>query len=108
MSAAETSGAEQAPEVGSRTYCVGLPVTVTVYDDGRVEYDVDTAEAGAAIREDPVSARGLDPDDPEWADLDPEEIIVEGNEDAERCDRDHETAMYGAPVRRVETVVDTL
>lgn len=34
-----------------RTYCVGLPVIITVHDDGSVEYEVDLAEAGAAIRE---------------------------------------------------------
>ena len=33
----------------ARTYVVGLPVIVTVHDDGRVEYDVDTAETSVAI-----------------------------------------------------------
>jgi hypothetical protein len=42
-----------APEggAGPRAYLVGLPVTVTVADDGTVSYDVDTSEAGQAIRE---------------------------------------------------------
>lgn len=34
-----------------RTYLVGLPVAVTVHTDGTVTYEVDTAEAGAAIAE---------------------------------------------------------
>jgi len=37
--------------VDSRTYVVGLPVIVTVHDDGRVEYEVDTAEAAGDIWE---------------------------------------------------------
>lgn len=36
----------------SRTYLVGLPVTVTVFDDGRVIYRVDTSETDSAIWED--------------------------------------------------------
>jgi hypothetical protein len=39
-----------------RTYVVGLPVIVTVSDDGTVTYEVDTSEAGAAIREDDYSS----------------------------------------------------
>lgn len=35
----------------SRSYTVGLPVTVTVDDNGIVTYDIDTSEAGAGIRE---------------------------------------------------------
>jgi hypothetical protein len=34
-----------------RSYLLGLPVLVTVYEDGVVQYDVDTAETGQAIRE---------------------------------------------------------
>jgi len=37
--------------VEARAYDVRLPVTVTVHSDGRVEYEVDTTEAGAAIVE---------------------------------------------------------
>lgn len=36
----------------SRTYIVGLPVAITVEDDGTVTYDIDTAEASSAIWED--------------------------------------------------------
>lgn len=28
-----------------RTYCLGLPVVITVHDDGRVEFSVDASEA---------------------------------------------------------------
>lgn len=35
----------------SRSYVVGLPVLVTVWDDGTVVYDVDTSEAGEAVDE---------------------------------------------------------
>lgn len=38
-------------ESPSRTYIVGLPVSVTVRDDGKVFYLVDTAEASSAIRD---------------------------------------------------------
>ena len=34
-----------------RTYLVGLPVAVTVDTDGTVTYEIDTAEAGAAVNE---------------------------------------------------------
>lgn len=36
-------------ESGQRSYLVGLPVSVTVYDDGTVTYAVDTADAGYAV-----------------------------------------------------------
>ena len=41
-----------APKGESRTYVVGLPVLITVWDDGTVVYDVATEEAGAAVWED--------------------------------------------------------
>lgn len=34
-----------------RTYVVGLPVMVTVHDDGTVTYDIDTSEATDGPRE---------------------------------------------------------
>lgn len=34
-----------------RTYSVGLPVLVTVHPDGRVQYDVDTAETSVAMHD---------------------------------------------------------
>lgn len=34
-----------------RSYVVGLPVIVTVADDGTVSYEIDTTEAGQAVRE---------------------------------------------------------
>lgn len=36
--------------MSARTYVIGLPVVVTVHDDGRVEYDVDTSDAGVEVR----------------------------------------------------------
>lgn len=39
------------PEPQSRTYAIGLPVIVTVSDDGSVHYEIDTAEAGQALIE---------------------------------------------------------
>lgn len=38
--------------MASRTYLVGLPVSVTVFDDGRVIYRVDTSETDSAIFDD--------------------------------------------------------
>lgn len=35
-----------------RSYCVGLPVIITVHDDGRITYSVDLSEAAQAISED--------------------------------------------------------
>lgn len=43
--------------VSERVYLVGLPVGITVSDDGTITYEVDISEAGEAIREgypDPV------------------------------------------------------
>lgn len=40
-----------------RAYVVGLPVAVTVYDDGRVEFSVDVSEADDI--EPPVDAEGV-------------------------------------------------
>lgn len=37
----------------SRAYGIGLPVVVTVWDDGTVKYEIDTSEAGAAIFDTP-------------------------------------------------------
>ncbi len=34
-----------------RTYAIGLPVFVTVHDDGRVTYDIDVSEADRAPQE---------------------------------------------------------
>lgn len=39
----------------ARTYTVGLPVAITVDDEGRVSYWVDTSEAGSAVLEDGLS-----------------------------------------------------
>lgn len=36
-----------------RQYLVGLPVLITVWDDGTVVYDVGTEEASCAIFDDP-------------------------------------------------------
>ena len=36
----------------AHTYSIGLPVAVTVNDDGTVDYFVDLAEAGVALQED--------------------------------------------------------
>jgi hypothetical protein len=44
--------------VSTRSYAVGLPVVITVHDDGTVEYDVDTTEAGSAIWEDGADYEG--------------------------------------------------
>lgn len=35
-----------------RSYCVGLPVVITVHDDGRITYSVDVSDAPSAIAED--------------------------------------------------------
>ncbi|TCJ21663.1 hypothetical protein [Nocardioides jejuensis] len=35
-----------------RQYVVGLPVIVTIHDDGTVAYDVDTAETSVSLGED--------------------------------------------------------
>ena len=59
----------------SRSYIVGLPVLITVWDDGTVIYDVGTEEAGEAIRDDYYTDQGL--------------------ADAERVDADHDRRMKG-------------
>jgi hypothetical protein len=35
----------------SRTHVVGLPVGVTVHDDGTLDHEVGTSEAGVSLRE---------------------------------------------------------
>ena len=35
-----------------RSYCVGLPVVITVHDDGVITYEIDVGEAPSAIWED--------------------------------------------------------
>lgn len=50
--ATEHFGDETTADPTARDYVVGLPVMVTVRDDGTVTYVVDTAEAGAAVAED--------------------------------------------------------
>jgi len=48
--------AAEEPEVPqTRSYVIGLPVMVTVHPDGTVTYEVDSTEAGAAIREDDLT-----------------------------------------------------
>lgn len=62
-----------------RTYWVGLPVGVTVHDDGTVEYEIDTAEAGSAVRELLGDSMGIE---------EPDEDLVLA--DADLIDHDHE------------------
>lgn len=64
-----------------REYYVGLPVTVTVFGDGRVVYDIDTAEAGQAIREGEP--------DTNWADDDEDRTEEQIQWDAAAVDADH-------------------
>lgn len=60
----------------SRSYLVGLPVLITVWDDGTVVYDVGTEEASVAI----------------WDDLDqPDTDTLKA--DAQRIEDDHERSM---------------
>lgn len=44
-----------------RTYCIGVPVAITVSDDGTVSYSVDLAEADQ-LWEDPDSTENLPED----------------------------------------------
>ena len=68
----------------SRDYTVGLPVTVYVHEDGTVRYEIDTAEAGEAIRE--LAYNGF---------LAPGETIDTDRyaADAELVDADHDRRM---------------
>jgi len=68
-------------DVPSRKYLLGLPVVVAVYDDGRVQYLVDTAEASMELNREY-------PND-EYPDY--SEAIVKA--DIERIDADHEKRM---------------
>ena len=67
---------DQDEESTSRTYVVGLPVIVTVHDDGTVEYTVDTSEAGEAIRED-------------VSETDDREALAQAQRDAAMAEADH-------------------
>ncbi len=57
-----------------RLYVVGLPVVVTVHDDGTVTYAVDTAEASAALLEE----YDVGPDDIARVELDHARRTTEG------------------------------
>ena len=47
--AGTTSGVAQPPDLSERTYMVGLPVYITVTDEGVVTYEVETSAAGSAV-----------------------------------------------------------
>lgn len=56
----QTYGTKPAGRAESRTYTVGLPVLITVHDDGRVEWEIDKSEAAQSIAEEyPHSWDGL-------------------------------------------------
>ena len=57
---------DTAPKGESRSYVVGLPVLVTVWDDGTVVFDVATEEAGEAVRDDYYDPH---PNGQVWADI---------------------------------------
>lgn len=63
----------------SRSYVVGLPVVITVHPDGRVDYEVDTGDAGSVIRDEYPF-----PEDTE--DLTDEQVEA----DAKAVDADHD------------------
>lgn len=46
--------------MSARSYVVGLPVVITVTEDGRVLVDVDLSEAGESIREEMGEAGDYD------------------------------------------------
>lgn len=57
--------------MATRTYVVGLPVIITVDDEGNVEYDIDRSEAASAIRENEFG------DDDEFIDLDADSVSLD-------------------------------
>lgn len=65
----------------SRSYVVGLPVLITVWDDGTVIYDIDTAEAAEAVSD------GWYETEPDGPDDVPYEVM---QADVERIGTDHD------------------
>jgi len=63
--------------MASRSYSLGLPVWVTVHEDGRVEWEVDRSETADAILEDESIYGDDDGEDFSWSE-------DEKSEDAER------------------------
>ena len=59
--------------MAKRTYLVGLPVAITVDDNGTMTYEIDTAESGVAISDIDYTSEA-------------EETLVA---DAARADADH-------------------
>lgn len=57
-----------------RTYVVGLPVIITVHDDGTVEYEIDKGEAAESIAETYPSIDALPPVSQETVDADVERV----------------------------------
>lgn len=59
-----------------REYVIGLPVIVTIHDDGTVKYEIDTAETGVSLYVDEEASENYAS----------EQIAA----DAERADADHD------------------
>lgn len=71
--------------MSARSYCLGLPVVVTIADDGSVSYWIDTAEVGSEIRDsDQGEASG--------------EVL---SRDAKAADVDHYRLVYRNLVRTI-------
>ena len=66
--------------MSSRTYVVGLPVLITVHDDGTVEWDIDRSEAGSGINENYPSTYDKPPLAQEVVDDDVERIEADVEE----------------------------
>jgi len=63
--------------VDNRTYAVGLPVWVKVYDDGRVEWDIDRSETAEGIREDGLNTHQSDAGPASEAQIEADAVRVE-------------------------------
>jgi hypothetical protein len=74
---------ESTTSTEARSYWVGLPVGITVADDGTVTYEVDTSEAGQAIME--IDYNLYDNEGKEI--VIPEEVMLA---DRDRIDADHD------------------
>ena len=68
-----------------RSYCVGLPVILTVHDDGRVQVEVDMSEASSEMSE----QWGQDPD---GEDVPPEDLMLLDSAVVDAQTREHVVA----------------
>lgn len=82
---------EQQPDRSRREYAVGLPVLVTITDEGFVSVNVDLSELGTVVHKDSTAG----PLGEGWDNLDTHTIAVEDSEVLDRWAQIHQVSNEG-------------